>query len=171
MASFEFSFPTIHAGTTFVFGSWVCVANGLGGFSNHLVNPTSTETSWQEQLGKNTPAEILLPEIAEEIENLSLSDMTSTPFPFELRNSTTSYSALLQKNLTRTRTAPQFDSYPDSNDDFDLNSDLLNLTILAMPRSRVVYWKNSESANAFSNAWLVACLLLTLTDDHFQAST
>ena len=91
MASFELNFPAIDAGTTFVFGSWVCVANGLGGFSNHLFNPTSTETSWQEQLGKNTPAEILLPEIPEEIENLSLS------VPFGLRNSAMSYSASLRQ--------------------------------------------------------------------------
>ena len=55
-----------------------------------------------------------------------------------------------------TRTAPQFDSYPDSDDDFE--SDLYNfpsLTIMATPQSQVVYWKNSESTN---NASLVACL-------------
>ena len=45
MASFEFSFPAINAGTTFVFGSWVCIANGSGGFSSHPINPASTETS------------------------------------------------------------------------------------------------------------------------------
>ena len=27
VASFELSFPAIDAGTTFVFGSWVCIAN------------------------------------------------------------------------------------------------------------------------------------------------
>jgi uridine kinase len=27
-------------GTTFVFGSWVCVANGAGGFCRHIVNNT-----------------------------------------------------------------------------------------------------------------------------------
>ena len=32
MASFDFSFPAIDDGTTFVFGSWVCIANGSGGF-------------------------------------------------------------------------------------------------------------------------------------------
>ena len=44
MASFEFSFPAIDAGTTFVFGSWVYIANGSGGFSSHLIDPMSTET-------------------------------------------------------------------------------------------------------------------------------
>ena len=28
-------------GTTLVFGSWVCMANGSGGFSSHLVTPNS----------------------------------------------------------------------------------------------------------------------------------
>jgi hypothetical protein len=67
MAFFEFSFPAIDAGTTFVFGSWVCIANGSGGFSSHLIDPASTETSRREQLGEITSAEILLPGIAKEI--------------------------------------------------------------------------------------------------------
>jgi hypothetical protein len=60
-----------------------------------------------------------------------------------LGNSAASYSVILhQKNPIMTRTAPQFDSYPDSDDDFEPNSDLLNypsLTILATPQSWVVY--------------------------------
>ena len=58
-----------------------------------------------------------------------------------------------------TRTTPRFDSYPDSDDDFD--SDLLycsSLTIMATPQSRVVYWKNSDSTGSLDNAHLVACL-------------
>ena len=143
MASFNFSFSAIDAGTTFVFGSWACIADGSGGFSSHLINPASMKTLRQEQLGETTFAENLLPKIVEEIENLSLSDMTLTRFPLGLRNSTATYSAFLrQRNLTRTWTAPRFDSYLDSDDDFDLDSDSLNcpnLTILATPRSRVVY--------------------------------
>ena len=125
MASFDFSFPAIEAGTTFILGSWVCVAKGSGGFSSRLVNPTSTKAPQQEQLGEITSTEILLPEIAREVKNLSLSDTTSALLPFGLGNSTASFTALLQKNMIRTRTAPWFDSYPDS----------LNLTILAMPQS------------------------------------
>ena len=143
MASFNFSFPKIDAGTTFVFGSWACIADGSGGFSSHLINPTSARTPRLEQLGKITSVKILLPGIAKEIGSLSLSDTAPTRFPFGLRNSAMSYSALLhQKNQTGTRTAPQFDSYPDSDDDFDLDSESLsysNLTILAMPQSRIVY--------------------------------
>ena len=73
-----------------------------------------------------------------------------------------SYPALFRQwDRTGTPTPPLFDSYPDSDDDFDLNSDSLdyqNLTILAMPQSRVAFWKNSESANDINNARLVACL-------------
>ena len=162
MASFEFSFPAIDAGTTFVFGSWVCIANGLGGFSRHLINPASTETTRREQLGEITSAEILLPKIAKETENLSLSSPTPTCFPFGLKNSAASYSALLhQRDQTRTRTSPLFDSCPDSDDDFDFDSNLLgcrNLTILATPQSRVVYWKDSELTSTPNNTRIVDCL-------------
>ena len=51
MASFEFSFLAIDAGTTFVFGSWVYIANSSGGFSSHLIDPASTETPQRKQLG------------------------------------------------------------------------------------------------------------------------
>jgi hypothetical protein len=32
-------------GTTFTFGSWVCIANGSGGFNNNLANPKKPEAS------------------------------------------------------------------------------------------------------------------------------
>jgi len=74
---------------------------------------------------------------------MSLSVTSSTYLPFGLDNSATSYAAILcQKDLTRTQFAPQFDSYLDSDDDFDPDSNFLNylsLTILTTPQSRVVY--------------------------------
>ena len=162
MASFEFSFPAIDAGTTFVFGSWVCIANGSGGFSGHLIDPASTETPWREQLGEITSAEILLPGIAKEIENLSLSDSTPTHFPFGLKNSAMSYLALSRQwDRIGTRTPPVFDSYSNLDDDFDLDSDSPDrqgLSIFATPQSRIVFWKDSESAGDVNNARLVACL-------------
>ena len=73
-----------------------------------------------------------------------------------------SYSALShQWDRTRTQTPPLFDSYPDSDDDFDLDSDSLDcqsLTIMATPQSRVIFWKNSELTNDINNARMVACL-------------
>ena len=159
MATFEFSFPAIDARTTFVFGSWVYIANGSGSFSSRLIYPGSTETPRREQLGEITSAEILLPGIAKEIESLSLSDSTPTRFPFGLTNSAMSYSALSRQwDRIGTRTPPLFDPYPDSDDDFDLGSDSLDcqgLTILPTRQSRIVFWKDSESAD---DARLVACL-------------
>src|SRR6185312_13889943 len=109
-----------------------------------------------------TSAEILLLGIAKEIESLSLSDSMPTRFPFGLKNSAMTYSALSRQwDRTGTGTPPLFDSYPDSDDDFDLDSDSLDcqsLTIMATPQSRVVFWKNSESTDDVNNARMVACL-------------
>ena len=73
-----------------------------------------------------------------------------------------SYSALSRQwDRTWTRTPALFDSYLDSDDDFDLDSDSLDcqgLTILATPQSRVIFWKNSESTDDVNNARMVACL-------------
>ena len=38
MATFAFSPMAPPQGATFVFGLWVCVANGSGGFDSHLTN-------------------------------------------------------------------------------------------------------------------------------------
>jgi hypothetical protein len=40
MALFKFPSPVLPEGTTFIFGSWVCVANGVGGFRRHIVDDT-----------------------------------------------------------------------------------------------------------------------------------
>jgi hypothetical protein len=40
MAFFKFPSPVLPEGTTFVFGSWVCVANGAGGFHRHIIDDT-----------------------------------------------------------------------------------------------------------------------------------
>jgi hypothetical protein len=45
MAFFNFTSAVPDEGTTFTFGSWVCIANGLGGFNNHLANPKKPEAS------------------------------------------------------------------------------------------------------------------------------
>ena len=37
-------------GTTLVFGSWACAADGMGGFSSHLVTPNSAEQKTTSQL-------------------------------------------------------------------------------------------------------------------------
>ena len=37
-------------GTTLVFGSWACTADGMGGFSSHLVTPNSPKSKTRSQL-------------------------------------------------------------------------------------------------------------------------
>jgi hypothetical protein len=36
MASFDFTSVVLNEGTTFIFGTWICVANSSGGFNSHL---------------------------------------------------------------------------------------------------------------------------------------
>jgi hypothetical protein len=38
MASFNFTSVVLDEGMTFIFGSWIYVTNGLGGFNSHLAN-------------------------------------------------------------------------------------------------------------------------------------
>jgi hypothetical protein len=38
MASFHFTSTVLDEGTTFIFSSWICIANGSGGFNSHLAN-------------------------------------------------------------------------------------------------------------------------------------
>ena len=59
-------------GATFVFGSWVCIANGSGGFDSHIINPptlkaTSSESS-SKFAGLDDHGVMLLPDLAKEIE-------------------------------------------------------------------------------------------------------
>jgi hypothetical protein len=45
MASFNITSAVLDEGTTFIFSSWICVANGLGGFNTHLANSKEPEAS------------------------------------------------------------------------------------------------------------------------------
>jgi hypothetical protein len=43
MISFDFTSVVPNKGTTFIFDSWVCIANGLGGFNGHLADTRELE--------------------------------------------------------------------------------------------------------------------------------
>jgi hypothetical protein len=45
MESFKFTSAVLDEGTTLVFGSWICVANSLGGFNSHLVDSEKLKAS------------------------------------------------------------------------------------------------------------------------------
>ena len=82
MATFNFDRVTLDAGTTFIFGSSVCIADGSGGFNSLLANPMSLGTSSPSSHNHFDEAvedfdEFLLPELVVEIEKMSVSDVTS----------------------------------------------------------------------------------------------
>jgi hypothetical protein len=57
MASLNFTSAMLDDGTTFVFGSWIRVANGLGGFNSHLVDskkPEASTPTWHSDLDEFT---------------------------------------------------------------------------------------------------------------------
>ena len=68
-------------GATFVFGSWVCVANGSGSFDSHLTNPpmlkATTSESSNKLAGSDDHGVMLLPDLAKEIE-MKLEDNSSS---------------------------------------------------------------------------------------------
>jgi hypothetical protein len=45
MASSSFTSIMLDEGTTFIFGSWICIANGLGGLNSHLTDSRKPEAS------------------------------------------------------------------------------------------------------------------------------
>jgi len=46
----------LEEGTTFTFGSWTCIADGSGGFTNHLADQESVESNSTDQLLSNNSA-------------------------------------------------------------------------------------------------------------------
>ena len=143
MASFSFEPTVLDEGTTFLFGSWVCVADGSGGFNSHLADPINSRSS--SPASPKGAGEALLPERIDEIDRLSVFDMTTTRSPttllgldsiypetppnytmFGLRNAATTNMTAMHHHLAYGRSkkeattcweAPIYDSYPDSDGD------------------------------------------------------
>jgi hypothetical protein len=83
MASFSFTSIVLDEGTTFIFGSWICIANAVGGFNDHLADSRKPEASTPTQSSDlarfvGNLDELLLPYPAGEIERISIFDVTST---------------------------------------------------------------------------------------------
>jgi hypothetical protein len=45
MASFNFTSTMLDEGTAFIIGSWICIANGSGGFNSHLADTSEPKAS------------------------------------------------------------------------------------------------------------------------------
>jgi hypothetical protein len=93
MATFAFNIMVLAHGTTFVFGSWVCVGNGSGGLNGHLNNPTEPEAISSESCdfadGSSNLGEMLLPDLAKEIEQKLDTNSSSTRTQISLSPSST----------------------------------------------------------------------------------
>jgi hypothetical protein len=147
MASFNFTSTVLEKGTIFILGSWICVANGLGGFNSHLANSiepkasSSTPSSDLDEFIDNLD-DLLLPDLALQIEKISVFAATSTRDAPDLvgLDSNQSKGATQSKFLsdleedldlllklkgvgaTACRGPPVFDNYSDSNEEYSLFS-------------------------------------------------
>ena len=76
-------------GATFIFGSWVCVANGSGGFDSHLTNSPAPKITTSEDsnklVGSNDHGIMLLPDLAKEIEAKLEDNSSSTRTQIDLK--------------------------------------------------------------------------------------
>jgi hypothetical protein len=114
MASFSSTSTVLDEGTTFIFGSWICVANSLGGFNGHLADSRKPEASTPTRRSNldefiDNLNELLLPDLAGEIEMTSVFDVTSTR----------AAPGLLGSNSNRFEEATQSESLSDLEEDLD----------------------------------------------------
>ena len=71
MATFNFNCAEPEQGTTSIFGSWVCITDGLGGFNSHLNNLQEPKTTSAKKSNLDDLDEMLLPDLTKEIEKNS----------------------------------------------------------------------------------------------------
>ena len=81
MATSAFSTTPPPQGAIFIFGSWVCVADGSGDFDSHLTNSpmlkATTSEGSRKLAGSSDHGVMLLPDLAKEIE-MRLEDNSSS---------------------------------------------------------------------------------------------
>jgi hypothetical protein len=81
MASLSFTSNVLDEGTTFIFSSWICITNGLGGFNSHLIDskkPEAPAVTRHSNLDSfiDDLMELLLPDLTRKIENTSIFNAT-----------------------------------------------------------------------------------------------
>ena len=93
MATFAFSTMAPPQGATFVFGSWVCVTNGSGGFDSHLTNPPTLKATPSESSNKLARSGdhgiMLLLDLAKDIEMKLEDNSSSTRTQIDLKPKST----------------------------------------------------------------------------------
>jgi hypothetical protein len=113
MASLSFTSKVLGEGTTFTFGFWICIANGLGGFISHLVNSRKPEASAATRRSNlnsfiDDLDKLLLPDLPRQIETMSVFDATSSRGPPGLGS-----------NSNKSEEASRCKSLPNSKEDLD----------------------------------------------------
>jgi hypothetical protein len=83
MASFNLFSAVLDEGTTSIFGYWICVADGLGGFNSHLANSKESEASSSTSISDlddfiDNLDDMLLSDLAQQIKKMSFFNSTST---------------------------------------------------------------------------------------------
>ena len=103
MATFAFSTMTPPRGATFIFGSWVCVANGSGGFDIHLTNSPTLKSSTSEDSNKLARSHdrgiMLLPDFAKEIESELENNSSSTQTQIDVKLKSTRIGTLIAQPI------------------------------------------------------------------------
>ena len=86
-------------GATFIFGSWVCVTNGSGGFDSHLTNYPTLKNSTSEDSNKLAKSHdrgvMLLPDLAKEIEPKLENNSSSIRTQIDLKPKSTRIGTLI----------------------------------------------------------------------------
>ena len=109
MATFAFSTMALLQGGTFIFSSWVCVANGSGGFISHLIHRHTLKAATSESSNKLTGSDdhgvMLLPDLAKEIEMKLENNSGSTRTQIDLEPNSTRIETPLAQPIYRLRNA------------------------------------------------------------------
>jgi hypothetical protein len=129
MATFAFSTMAFPQGATFVFGLWFCVGNGSSGFDSHLTNPIEPEAisseSYNTVTGSDDHGDMLLPDLAKEIEQKVEDKSGSTRTQIDFSPNSTRVGSLLARPIFGLRNASStyhqkiksiYSSYEDSLD-------------------------------------------------------
>jgi hypothetical protein len=113
MASLSFTSTMLDEGTIFIFGSWICIPNSLGGFKSHLVDSRKPEASAATRRSNldyfDDLDELLHLDLTRSIERTSAFDATSTRAALGLPGS----------NSNRSEEASRSKSLPDLEEDLD----------------------------------------------------
>jgi hypothetical protein len=178
MTSFSFTSTVLDEGTTFIFGSWIYITNGSGGFNGHLANSRKPEVSTPTPCSDvdkfvDSLDESLLPNHAGEIETLSVFNATSTraapgllgsdprrlhgPNPSLIWRSTwIIFSSLEMREPPPVEGGGIFDNYSDSNEKYSLPSTIPSSRSLGgLGDKRAVFSTTTRSQMTIPNPFRV----------------